>query len=252
LRPDRKRYQLSVPNETKPGVVHLLDADPDLAEQVAASQRPLMRRMLVGEPIRMSPGRWPDAAERPSGALGCMILEGLIARELRVRGTRSLELLGQGDIIRSWAESNSPLLGEDITWNILEPTTIVVLDARVAAVASRSPSLMDAFASRLSDRLRSLTLQAAISNITRVDVRLHLALWLVAERWGRVRPDGVLVPFRLTHDTLAGMVGARRPSVTTALGQLQARELVERRDDGLLIVRGEPEVELPTLAAAGG
>lgn len=230
--------------------MHLLDADPDLAERVAPNQRPLMRRMLVAEPIRLSPGPWADAEDRPSTALGYLILEGLIARELRVHDARSLELLGQGDIVRTWPETGRVPLQEDVTWNVLEPTTIAVLDSRVAAVACRSPSLMDALASRVSARVRALTLQAAISNITRVDVRLHLALWMVAERWGRVRPDGVLVPFRLTHDTLAGMVGARRPSVTTALGQLQARGLVERDDDGLLVVRGDPDESLAVLSGA--
>jgi len=210
-----------------------------------------MRRMLVAELVRLAPGRWVDAEERPSTALGYLILEGLISHELRVRETRSLELLGQGDIVRTWPEAERALLQEDISWNVLEPTTLAVLDSRVAAVACRSPSLMDALASRVSGRVRTLTLQAAISNITRVDVRLHLALWLVAERWGRVRPDGVLVPFRLTHDTLAGMVGARRPSVTTALGQLQARNLVDRNDDGLLVVRGDPDDSLEVLSGAG-
>jgi hypothetical protein len=36
------------------------------------------------------------------------------------------------------------------------------------------------------------------------------------------------------------MVGARRPSVTTALGQLIARGEVERRPDGGWLLRGEP------------
>jgi hypothetical protein len=36
------------------------------------------------------------------------------------------------------------------------------------------------------------------------------------------------------------MVGARRPSVTTALGQLIAREEIERRPDGGWLLRGDP------------
>jgi hypothetical protein len=36
------------------------------------------------------------------------------------------------------------------------------------------------------------------------------------------------------------MVGARRPSVTTALGQLIARNEVERRPDGGWLLLGEP------------
>jgi hypothetical protein len=36
------------------------------------------------------------------------------------------------------------------------------------------------------------------------------------------------------------MVGARRPSVTTALGQLIARGAIERRPDGGWILHGQP------------
>jgi CRP/FNR family transcriptional regulator, cyclic AMP receptor protein len=80
----------------------------------------------------------------------------------------------------------------------------------------------------------------AIAHITRVDERLLALLWLLAERWGRVVPGGVLVSLRLPHRTLAGMVGARRPSVTTALGQLMARGAIERRQDGAWVLRGGP------------
>jgi len=36
------------------------------------------------------------------------------------------------------------------------------------------------------------------------------------------------------------MVGARRPSVTTALGQLMARGEIQRRDDGEWVLKGTP------------
>jgi CRP/FNR family transcriptional regulator, cyclic AMP receptor protein len=59
----------------------------------------------------------------------------------------------------------------------------------------------------------------------------------------------VLVNLRLPHRTLAGMVGARRPSVTTALGQLIARGDIERRPDGGWILHGQPPE--PRVADAG-
>ena len=46
------------------------------------------------------------------------------------------------------------------------------------------------------------------------------------------------------------MVGARRPSVTTALGQLMARGAIERRADGAWILRGDPPAEDHIEAAA--
>ena len=55
-----------------------------------------------------------------------------------------------------------------------------------------------------------------------------MLFWHLADRWGRVGPDTISVPLPLTHDTLAKLVGAARPSVTTALGSLSDRELLHR------------------------
>jgi CRP/FNR family cyclic AMP-dependent transcriptional regulator len=47
------------------------------------------------------------------------------------------------------------------------------------------------------------------------------------------------------------MIGARRPSVTTALGQLIARREIERRADGEWMLLGQPlEARDPALAGA--
>ena len=91
----------------------------------------------------------------------------------------------------------------------------------------------------------------AIAHVTRVDDRLLALLWCLAERWGRVVPDGVLISLRLSHRTLAGMVGARLPSVTTALGQLMARGDLERRPDGEWLLRGAAPEPGDTSASGG-
>ena len=56
------------------------------------------------------------------------------------------------------------------------------------------------------------------------------------------------VSLRLSHRTLAGMVGARRPSVTTGLGQLMARGAIERRSDGEWLLRARPRTHEPAAA----
>ncbi len=64
-----------------------------------------------------------------------------------------------------------------------------------------------------------------------------MLLWHLADRWGRVRSEGVVLPLRLTHSVLADLVAARRPTVTTSLSELARQELVEPTE--------------PRLAAAG-
>jgi hypothetical protein len=54
----------------------------------------------------------------------------------------------------------------------------------------------------------------------RVDVRVLAFLWHLAERFGVVVPGAVRINVPLTHSVLARLVGARRPTVTTALQRL--------------------------------
>jgi Crp-like helix-turn-helix domain len=44
----------------------------------------------------------------------------------------------------------------------------------------------------------------------------------------------------LTHETIASLVAASRPSVTKAFGDLRDRGLLERRPRGILVLHGAP------------
>ena len=52
----------------------------------------------------------------------------------------------------------------------------------------------------------------------------------------KVTPAGVHVELGLTHEQLGRLVGARRPSVTTALGALRAAGLLDRTGDGYVLL----------------
>jgi hypothetical protein len=54
----------------------------------------------------------------------------------------------------------------------------------------------------------------------RVDVRVLAYLWHLADRFGVVQPGAVKLDVPLTHAVLARLIGARRPTVTTALQRL--------------------------------
>ena len=77
-------------------------------------------------------------------------------------------------------------------------------------------NLVRLLAAQVADR----ELAVAIALEPRVERRLLLKLRQLAERWGRVTPDGIRLDLRLTHQELANMVGAVRESVTIALGRL--------------------------------
>ena len=84
----------------------------------------------------------------------------------------------------------------------------------------------------------------AISHIQRVDRRVHVLFWHLAERWGRVGKDGVLLPLSLTHRTVGLLIGARRPTVTSAFSELARAGMISRRDDGAWVLRGGAPAEL--------
>jgi CRP-like cAMP-binding protein len=230
-------------------LISILDADPELGAGLTGEARELARRHAVATVYAFPTGPLDMAVPNGDGApaVGLLILDGLITRDVELAKRSTTELLGQGDIVRPWDDEQSldPLPGH-VAWSVLEPARVAVLDRRFAAVAGRWPTMLDTLVGRTVRRSRSLSVQRAIAQVPRVDARVLVLLWLLADRWGRVSPQGVRVPLSLTHETIGKLVGARRPSVTTALGVLSRRGLVERTDQGWLL-HGDPQEALPEL-----
>ena len=136
-------------------------------------------------------------------------------------------------------------------WLVLEPSRVALLDERFVVQLAHFPELAGRLFSRAVSRSRQLAVNMAIVHQARVDVRLHLLFWHLADRWGRVRPDGVVVPLRLTHAVLSDLVAARRPTVTSALSELGRRGLLRPVDEGWLL-SGDPPAPVDADAGANG
>jgi CRP/FNR family transcriptional regulator, cyclic AMP receptor protein len=224
-------------------MVRLLDADPDLGALLSDARYEQAERELVVRSHRLPVGPWD--VSRLAGAtadhVGLLILSGVLSRELIVADHVSAELLGPGDLVRPWQPaSRAELLPVDAVWSVLSPLTVAVLDRRFAAEVARYPEVTATLFDRMSERSMRLATTQAISQLTRVDRRLKALFWHLAERWGRVSGDGVIVPLALTHRILGQLVGARRPTVSTALSELAEREELVRRPDGSWLLRGDP------------
>ena len=85
-----------------------------------------------------------------------------------------------------------------------------------------------------------LAFSLALSHVRRVDDRLVLLFWHLADRRGRMTADGIVIPLKLSHSAIAKLVGAQRPTVSTALGQLRDRGVLERDSNDSWLLRGEP------------
>lgn len=221
--------------------VHVLEVDPDLGVGIEPDQLPLARGRAVA-PLLLFGERGPWEIGQDSidgtGHLGLLIVEGLLARRVSVGARSGIELLGPGDVLRPWVSSEYALA--DVNWTVLEPLRIAALNRGFAERVAPWPQIAGAISDRMLLRARVLGFHLAVCHLVTVEERLLMILWHFAERWGRVTPTGVVVRLHLTHDLLAGIVGARRPPVTSALSALAQKGLVRRDEEGAWVLAGPP------------
>lgn len=223
--------------------VRLFEQEPDLLRALPEADRERAERFAVVPAVHVQPGSF-DPRRLGQPRWGALILDGLVAREITVAGTAAAELLGAGDVVVPGGPGPDEILTSSARWTVLEPLHIAVLDDHFHVVVRHWPQIATCLLERVDRRATRLSVAQAISHLTRVDTRVLVMLWTLAGRWGRVGPGGVTLPLRLTHRTLARLVGARRPSVTTAISELARRDLVVRHDDGSWLLRGPAPQEL--------
>ncbi len=234
--------------------VSIVEADADLADLLDADELERARRQALAAALRLPPGPWDaaNAVHPERHHRGFLITEGLLSRDVHVLGRQCVELLGHGDVLRPWSwDGEGSHVHAEVGWTVLEPTCMAVLDHRLVTRIAPFPKLGVELFNRATRRAHALAVSLAISYRQRVDDRLLLTLWHLAERWGRVTTEGIVVPLPLSHQRLADLVGAHRPAVTTALGKLTQAGSLSRRENGNWVLHGEPPSELRYHRLAG-
>lgn len=225
--------------------VRLIDEDPDLFSALPPRGHREAHARAHSPTLRLERGSWSGLPGRPvDGCLGLLVLEGLLIHSVVVVHEPRSEVVGPGDVLRPWQEeadlASVPFASE---WQVLQTARLAVLDDRFLAFAARWPRVLQAVLERTVRRSHWLALQIAITDLRRIDDRLMLFFWHLADRWGRVGPEGVAVPLPVTHDVLAQLVCAQRPTVTSALRRLTlAGQLRRRRDKTWLLANDPPPV----------
>jgi CRP/FNR family transcriptional regulator, cyclic AMP receptor protein len=231
--------------------ISVLDADRDLAGRVPAAALGAARQYAIASVFSVSPGeldprRWGRAAD---GHLGFLILSGLLTRSVTVLGRTSIELLGAEDLVRPWEEgAEEASVPRQVSWSVVQSGQIAVLDERFARRIAPWPEIGAALLDRMFRRGQRLSFHAAILENPRVEVRLILLFWQLADRWGHVGPEGVTLPLRLTHQALGRLIRAQRPTVTASLRRLAERGLIKRDDAGSWLLRGNVSEHLAVFA----
>lgn len=230
--------------------VRLLEADPDLAADLDERTAEQARARLVARMDTIEPGSWDpqQTLPRSEGHLGVLVLEGLMTRDVVIARTACAELVGRGDLLRPWDDIHAGApIKVDVEWHVLEPTRVALIDRRLVQLLGHWPEVLSVMVLRSVARAQALSLSLAITCMTGLKLRLLVLFWHLADRWGRVRPEGVVVPLALTHRMVGRLVGASRPSVSTALKELENEgELVPRQGGGW-ILQGEPPEDLELL-----
>jgi CRP/FNR family transcriptional regulator, cyclic AMP receptor protein len=223
---------------------YVLREDPELADAIPVDRRDQALEECTAPDLWIQPGPWGGRGSLGfRGGIGVLVLTGLMIRRVGIEGRFGAEVIGEGDLLRPNEESISPLLPLTTEWTIVLPTRVAALDRSFEQYVARYPELTRALVARAIQRSKNLAVNMAIVHQARVDVRLHMLLWHLAGRWGRVRSDGTVLRLRLTHAILADLVAARRPTVTTALSELARRGLVSS-DGETWVLSGEAPNEL--------
>ena len=236
------------------GAVRLIDEDPELFESLTATARRDAAPRALAPALLLRPGAWdgrvPGDAD-PSHHLGLLVLDGLMIRNVRIGRQPRSELVGPGDLARPWEhQGDTASMPFAADWRVLESARLAVLDARFLATVCRWPLVVSAIFGRAIRRSHDLALQMAISDVRHINDRLLLLFWHLADRWGRVSRDGVAIPLRLTHEVIAQLVGAQRPTVSTALQALAREGLLTRCPDRTWLLDPESLQRLDRAEAA--
>ncbi|MGH2875575.1 MAG: helix-turn-helix domain-containing protein, partial [Solirubrobacteraceae bacterium] len=207
---------------------YLLDADDELAARFDVRTRLAVRQ---GTTVRVVVAEAGDCEldhvlEGVEGGFGLLLLDGLIAHETRLGGRATAELLGTGDLVAPYAPRDEAMLEPTESWRALWPSRFGLLDAEFSDRARPWPQIWRELSCRAARRAGDLACVRAISCHPRLEVRLDLLFWHLAERWGRVEPGGIRLTLPLTHRLLGELVAAERPSICHALGRLAHAGLV--------------------------
>lgn len=220
-------------------VVQLLECEPDLAVGLTPEERALASQAIPVQVATLRRGAWePKSAPPEPGHLGFLVTKGAFVRRIQVGSGSSIELLGKGELLRPWQEDVSSFCTS--SWEVVETAGLAQLGPRVAQSLGQWPVLVANMVARAVRRSRAVAADAAVASIVGIEERLLHLLWQLGETFGRLEPDGVHLTVRLPHRLLAEMTGARRPTVTTALSNLQAAGRLAKPAEGCWVLLGDP------------
>jgi CRP/FNR family transcriptional regulator, cyclic AMP receptor protein len=229
-------------------LVSVLTVDRELAERLDGARRERAETLSVARLLRRRTGVWHarDDARHGRDGLGLLVIEGTLVRRVGMAGRYGAELLSAGDLLQpAEHDGEEASLPFEATWRVLEPLRLAVLDLPWMARMSPFPEVFAEIARRVMARSRRLASLQAIAQHHRLEDRLRMVFWELADRYGRVGVDGVRLDLPLTHDLISHLVGAHRPSVSAALSRLEHAGHVQRDGRAWILLEPPPLLDEP-------
>lgn len=218
-----------------PAGVSLLGVWPDIAGGVTPEERGVVERALVVPVVRVA--RDEDLTAVLAGpsvdAFSFVVVEGEVLKETTLATIPALELLGPGDILVPPLTASQQLEFRAVSRYVaLTDASVAVLGARLARVATRWPEVSMFLHGQIAEQRHRASTHLAMLHLPRAADRI-LALFVdLAERFGRVTPNGIVIRLPLSHQLIGQLTGSRRPTTTLALQHLDDDGLLNRLGDG--------------------
>ena len=221
----------------------LLDLLPELGDGIDPERRREARSSALVQVEVFRRGPWTPQITRRHGHphTALLVTAGLLVREVEIGGRVFAELLGTGDLIYPWARGSGASVPEG-RWRVLLDGHLAVVDELLIGRLAEHPSVALTLARLSTQRGRFLAALTITRRLRRVEDRLTFLFALLAERWGKVTPDGIVLRLPLTHELLAHLVGTRRQAVTSTVGELRRRGRLTQLQDGWLLAAGASSV----------
>jgi CRP/FNR family transcriptional regulator, cyclic AMP receptor protein len=221
------KLERSAPSVTTASLVATL---PEILASVPATDRLVVERTLI---VPLVSARDEDLADVIStqipGAFDFVIVEGVVLKETTLARRSALELLGRGDLLAPPLTPARQLESRAVSRYLAHgSTSLAAIEDNVRQAAQRWPGIADFLHDHLARQTHHASMHLAMLHLPRVEDRLIALFSDLAERFGRIAADGILIDLPLTHEIIGGLVASRRPTVSLALQQLAANDVIAR------------------------
>lgn len=210
--------------------VSLADALPEILASVPAEDRELAQRTLTGPLVSACDTDLAGViSTQTPGAFDFLIVDGLVLKETTLARRPALELLGPGDLLAPPLTAARQLEARAVSRYLAHGrVSLAAVEVHFRYAAVRWPGIADFLHDRLARQTHHASMHLAMLHLPRIADRITALFADLAERFGRVTGDGILIDLPLTHDLIGGLVGGRRSTVTLALHELSFNGLVRR------------------------